>query len=178
MHRLLSGVPVQIGNFSVLSWHSISRLTLVSELWNHYAAACVHAKLPIAMVPTTRGRRLVGVSRMRFSSLVGHGLSAISVFGERIGARALIAVVTTAIAVMVFTALTGWLHLIAGVPLPRWGPLALAITAILLMQALLLALVFSFLTLSGRAGGGFLPARDFAWFVQARQHLWSRDGGL
>jgi hypothetical protein len=175
IHRVLSGVSVQIGNFSVLPRETISRLSVVSELWNHYAAACVYAKLPIVMVPTTRGRRLAGSSRMNFVGLVGHGLSAMSVFGERIGARSLIAVVVTALILSVVIAIAGWLHLIIGIPLPGWGPLAAGILAILLMQALLLSLVFSFLTHSNRAGGGFLPARDCRWFVEREACVWSRD---
>ena len=176
LHRLLSGIPVQIGNFSLLPMHLVPRLTVVAELWNHYAAACVHSRMPIALVPTARGKRLMGHSRMNFAGLVGHGLAAISVFGERIGARSLVTVVTVACMLVVVTVAAVGVHLLRGLALPTWGLMALAVSALLLMQALLLSLVFSFLTLSARSAGHFIPARDFGWFVTRIDRVWSAHG--
>jgi hypothetical protein len=173
LHRILSGVPVKIGNFSVLPMSAVSRLTVVAELWNHFAAACVHARIPIATVPTTRGRRLAGASRMNFVGLVGHGLAAISVFGERIGARSLIAVTSIASTLVVVAAVAMGVDLLTPFALPRWSLLAAALITLILMQALLLALLFSFLTLSARAGGHFIPARDYGWFVDRVDVVWS-----
>jgi hypothetical protein len=173
LHRLFSGVPVQIGNFSMLPMSAIKRLSVVAELWNHYAAACVHARIPIAMLPTKRGRRLAGTSRMNFVGLVGHGLAAISVFGERIGARSLIAVTLLACMLTVAGVAALGLVLFTSLELPRWSLMAAALSTLLLMQALLLSLLFSFLTLSARAGGHFIPARDYAWFVERVDTVWN-----
>jgi polyisoprenyl-phosphate glycosyltransferase len=173
LHRLLSGVPVQVGNFSLLPMSLLPRLTVVAELWNHYAAACVHSRLPITMVPTKRGQRLIGRSKMNFAGLVGHGLAAISVFGERIGARSLVAVVSIACALVLVGITAVGVYVMRGRALPTWSLMALAMSALLLMQALLLSLVFSFLTLSARSGGHFIPARDFAWFVNRIEKVWS-----
>jgi hypothetical protein len=115
---------------------------------------------------------------MNLVALVGHGLAAMSVFGARIGARALIAVVAITAAVFLLSTVAAWLHLIVGVSLPSWGPLAVGIVAILLMQSLLLSLVFSFLTHSNRAGDGFLPMRDYRWFIHRRDCIWRRNGGV
>jgi glycosyltransferase involved in cell wall biosynthesis len=175
LHRVFSGVPVQMGNFSILPMSAVSRLTVVAELWNHYAAACVHSRIPIVLVPTTRGRRLVGQSRMNFAGLVSHGLAAISVFGERIGARSLLAVVSIACALVVVAGIAVVAHLLTGMSLPRWSVLSVAVSALLLMQALLLSLVFSFLTLSARAAGHFIPARDYGWFVDRIDTIWGAD---
>jgi hypothetical protein len=173
LHRVLSGVRVQIGNFSILPMSAVSRLTVVAELWNHFAAACVHARIPIAMLPTARGRRLAGASRMNFVGLVGHGLAAISVFGERIGARSLIAVTAVASALVGVGVIAISIDVLTPFTLPRWSVLAAAMSILILMQALLLSLLFSFLTLSARAGGHFIPARDYAWFVERTETVWS-----
>jgi polyisoprenyl-phosphate glycosyltransferase len=172
LHRVFSGVPVQIGNFSMLPLSAVSRLSVVAELWNHYAAACVHARIPIVMLPTKRGHRLAGTSRMNFVGLVGHGLAAISVFGERIGARSLIAVTLVACVLTVAGALALGFVLFTPFEVPRWAPLAAALSTLILMQALLLSLLFSFLTLSARAGGHFIPARDYSWFVERVDTIW------
>jgi hypothetical protein len=167
-----------MGNFSLLPMRAVARLTVVAELWNHYAAACVHANIPISMVPTQRGRRLVGHSRMNFVGLVGHGLAAISVFGERIGARSLLAVVSIAGVLAVLGVLTAILHLFMGFALPTWSVMAVVVTALLLMQGVSLSLVFTFLNLSARAGGHFIPARDYVWFVDRIDTVWSGNDGL
>ena len=172
LHRLFIGIPVQMGNFSLLPMGAVTRLTVVAELWNHYAAACVHSRLPIALVPTTRARRMAGRSRMNFAGLVAHGLAAISVFGERIGARALLAVVSIACVLLLTAVFALAMRVVTGMALPAWSGIAAAVSAILLMQALLLALLFSLLTLSARAAGHFIPARDYRWFVDRIDTVW------
>jgi glycosyltransferase involved in cell wall biosynthesis len=92
IHFLLTGIRVRVGNFSVIPPQALKRLVVVSELWNHYAAAVHKAKLPLVLIPTERGERLEGPSRMSMVSLVVHGLSAMAVFGDLIGVRLLLAV--------------------------------------------------------------------------------------
>ena len=87
---LLTGIPVRVGNFSVIPAAQLRRLVVVSELWNHYAAAVFKARTPKATVPTARAPRLAGRSRMNFVDLVTHGLSALSVHSELIGVRLLV----------------------------------------------------------------------------------------
>ena len=175
VHRVLTGIPVQIGNFSVMPLPLVRRLCTASELWNHYAAAAVHTRLPMSTVETTRGTRLRGESRMNFVALVSHGLSAMAVFAERIGTRALLATLALAFTFLVgaiFLILSGAAARQAGSP---WLSIIGIISALLLMQSLLLALVFAFLVHFGRAGGGFLPARDYRWFIEGERVVWEAD---
>ena len=86
-HQLLTGIPVRVGNFSVIPFRLLRRIVVVSELWNHYAAAVFKARLPRACVATERAPRLAGQSRMNFVDLVMHGLSALSVHSELVGVR-------------------------------------------------------------------------------------------
>ena len=59
-HVLLTGIPVRVGNFSVIPSSQLRRLVVVSELWNHYAAAVFKARVPRTSVPTVRAPRLDG----------------------------------------------------------------------------------------------------------------------
>ena len=82
-----------------------------SELWNHYAAAVLKTRLPYTSVPTIRGRRLQGDSRMGFVSLAVHGLSALSVFSDTLGVRLLVASVAglgSLMVLLLFVALWQW----------------------------------------------------------------------
>ena len=90
LHRCLTGVNVRVGNFSILPSKYLNTFAVMSELWNHYAAAVFRSKLPFTMIPIPRGTRIAGTSRMNFVALVSHGLSAISVFGDVVGVRLLI----------------------------------------------------------------------------------------
>ena len=80
-----------MGNFSVIPRERLASLVVVSELWNHYAAAAMRSRQPFCTIPTRRAERLDGESKMNFVGLVVHGLSAISVYSDIVGVRLLIA---------------------------------------------------------------------------------------
>ena len=46
VHLMLTGVPVRVGNFSVIPRSRLESLVTVSELWNHYAAAVFKSRQP------------------------------------------------------------------------------------------------------------------------------------
>ncbi len=51
LHRILTGVSVRVGNFSIFPSAYLSRLVVMSELWNHYAAAVFRSGLPFSTIP-------------------------------------------------------------------------------------------------------------------------------
>lgn|SRR5215813_6335045 len=164
-HRILTGIPVRVGNFSVVPFRLLMRLVVVSEMWNHYAASVFKAQLPILMLPTTRGARLGGQSGMNFVGLAVHGLSALSVFADRVGVRLLVA--TTSVSILFLAALITTLVIRLFTPwaIPAWATYASGILLILVLQLSLLALVFVFITLEGRGTATFIPIRDYVHFV-------------
>jgi hypothetical protein len=171
LHRVLTGRKVEVGNFSALPAALLARLVAVSELWNHYAAAVYHARLPTELVPIARGTRIDGSSRMSFVSLATHGLSAMSVFGETIGVRMLVAS-----SVLIAASLAGLVALLAlgldpGTPLPSWSVLGAGLLVVLISNALLLSAGFVFIVLRGRDGARFLPLRDYQYFVREVSNL-------
>lgn len=163
VHFTLTGRKVEVGNFSVLPAGILARLVGVSEIWNHYAAAVMKARLPVALIPISRSTRIQGESKMNFVSLVTHGLSAISVFSDEIGVRLLV----------ILVAFLGILiaALLAITLIPSVGNLApwLVATApslvILIVFSILLAIVFVLIILQGRNQSTFLPLRDYDYFV-------------
>src|SRR5262249_306807 len=90
-HAIATGLPVKIGNFSVLSRNHLDRIVTSSDLWSHYAAAAMRLNVPTDTVPTHRGTRYRGSSKMNFISLVRHGLGALAVNAELIAVRSLVA---------------------------------------------------------------------------------------
>ena len=165
VHLLLTGERVRVGNFSVIPRYLLRRLVAVDDLWNHYAAAVFHSRIPFITVPTERGTRYAGRSQMNFVALVTHGLSAMSVFGDRIGVRLLL-VTCALISAVVSSAFVfvGW-HAATGEPLPVWSLYAAAGLALLIFLMFATSLAFVFIILAGRSNAGFLPFREFAHYV-------------
>lgn len=165
LHRALTGIPVRVGNFSVLPRAAVRTLVVVSDLWNHFAASVFKARLPMDLLPTARATRLAGRPTMNFTALVTHGLSAISVFRDRVGVRGLVAaaglfaLTTAALATVVAVR---WLTDLA---VPGWATSAAGLLAVLSLQLLMAMGVFAFLVLGSRDSSAFLAARDFALFV-------------
>ncbi|ADV61805.1 glycosyl transferase family protein [Isosphaera pallida ATCC 43644] len=169
LHRVLTGIPVRFGNFSVIPPVRLASLTTVTELWNHYAAAAVRSRQPHVVVPTHRAKRLKGQSRMNFPALVIHGLSAVSVFSEIVGVRLLI------LASLLLGALSGaalglgvyvwW----TGQVVPKSWIVGIGLILGLPAFLALLALGFCVLVLASRSSAGFLPCRDYHFFFDPPQ---------
>ena len=176
LHRLLVGLKVRVGNFSVIPRGRLDSLIVVSELWNHYAAAVVKSRQPFDTVPTRRANRLAGRSRMDFVRLVAHGLSAISVFGDIIGVRLLVATFGLIALTIVGLGTTVMLRLATDLPIPGWATSTFGILTVILFQAVMLSIQFSFIVLGGRQGTSFLPCRDYAYFVGSLRTLYPVDG--
>jgi hypothetical protein len=164
LHKALTGVAVRVGNFSVLPPKALETLMVVSELWNHYAAAIFRARIPHRSIPLPRGARLAGKSKMNSISLLMHGISAISVFSDVVGARLLPLGAGATVAVAVLAAIVFGAHLFLGYAIPAWAAYAAAILLSFLMQALIVCLALVFIIASGRAGSSFLPIRDADFF--------------
>lgn len=163
--RLLTGSTISFGNFSCISGSTLSRVVSISEIWNNYAAGIQRAKIPYSMVPTQRGKRIAGQSRMRFSSLILHGLSAISVYSDLVGVRALLfSLAIGATSTVLILAILA-IRLVTDLAIPGWASTLIVLFAILLFQSLIASLNFVFLTLNNRTGYSFIPKRDYSLFV-------------
>jgi hypothetical protein len=166
VHFILVGTGTRIGNFSILPQAALHRLVVTPDLWNHYAAAVVRSRFPIDTIPIARNKRLGGESKMGLVSLIAHGLSAISVYGERVGVRLLVAcagLVTVIALVLVAAAGFGALGLLE---LPGWAVPSAMMVLPLILQGLMISFAFTFLVLNSRADLSFIPLRDGPLFVR------------
>jgi hypothetical protein len=125
LFRLLTGQVLRFGNFMALSPIALERLSGMDETSTHVAAATVKAKLRRADVPTDRGVRYAGQSKMNFPSLVLHGMRAVMVFSDLVLTRMALALVAMAAAVIAVVigalvvkllgfATPGWVTIVTG----------------------------------------------------------------
>jgi glycosyltransferase involved in cell wall biosynthesis len=173
-HRLLTGIAVKVGNFSIIPAAHVATLVVVSDTWNHYAASVFKSRIPYTMLPTARGKRLAGESKMNFVALVLHGLSAISVFAEIVGARLTMAIlggVAVISALLVAVPVIRWGTDLA---IPGWATTVAGLLLVIVLQMLTVAMGLTILVLFNRNNLSFLPLRDYRYFVGEVRKLYER----
>lgn len=165
LYRMLTGQRIQFGNFSIIPRKILSRLVVVSEIWNHYASGVLKSRIPYAEIYTTRGHRLAGKPQMNIVSLVTHGLSSISVYGDVVGTRLLI--LTFGITFLSLTAIfiIIIIRLSTNMAIPGWTSYMVGLLLVVLMQSMIFSLIFSLIVLGSRNNLNFIPQRDYHYFV-------------
>jgi polyisoprenyl-phosphate glycosyltransferase len=177
LHRVLTGVPVRVGNFSVVPASALSQLVVVPDLWNHYAASVYCSRIPFTTLPTDRARRYAGRSKMNVLSLVVHGLSAIAVFRERVAVRLLtFAGMAFSASLLLLFALLAARVLWPELPIPGSALMGAGILVLVLLQVVASMLVFAFVVLGSREQLGFLPLRDYSYFVAECRPIATEQG--
>jgi glycosyltransferase involved in cell wall biosynthesis len=174
VHYVLTGRGVSIGNFSVIPSTALAKVVGVSELWNHYAAGVIHARLPVTTVPIDRGHRIAGRSKMNFVSLVSHGMSAISVYGDVVGVRLLCLV-----SILLLLAVAGLVAVVAirlgtTLAIPGWATNAFGLLNVVMLNLLMLTAVFVLFVLRSRNMADFLPVRDWKHYVIGQVNIHQR----
>jgi hypothetical protein len=165
LHRMLTGYAVRVGNFSVVPAQFLDHLVVASELWSHYAASVFRSTIPYVTVPAPRGARVSGRSHMNFVGLAVHGLSAISLYGDIVGVRLLMAASACVVLLLGGLGLVVGLRMFTDRAIPGWATYATGILSVLLVQVLLSCVALVVLTLGGRVRPGFLPVRDHVYFI-------------
>jgi polyisoprenyl-phosphate glycosyltransferase len=175
LHRSLTGIGVRVGNFSILPYRYLDTLVVMGELWNHYAAAVFRSKLPLAMVPIPRGTRIAGTSRMNFVALVTHGLSAISVFGDIVGVRLLIASLAGSLIAVAGIVLVAIVRFFTERAVPGWATYVTGTLIMISIQLITMGTSFTFFMLASRTNLGFMPVRDYSLFVRDAEAIYRHE---
>ncbi|MBY0564806.1 MAG: glycosyltransferase [Hyphomonadaceae bacterium] len=125
LFKIATGQVLRFGNFMALSPFALERLSGMHETAIHVAGSVMKAKLRRANVPTDRGVRYAGQSKMNFPGLVLHGARAVMVFSDVVLTRMALALVAIAalVAIVVAGAFTlkflgyttpGWVTTVTG----------------------------------------------------------------
>ena len=102
---------------------------------------------------------------MNFVSLVVHGMSAISVYGDRVFVRLIVfASALAGTALMGLCAVLG-VRLFTNLAIPGWATMAAGFLVLILVQALMFIASLTFLGLSNRQQAPFVPARDYGLYI-------------
>jgi len=178
LHRILTGIPVRVGNFSLIPAQALPRLVCMSELWNHYAGAALRSRFPQRRIPLDRGSRVLGRSQMGgIIPLVMHGIAGIATFHDLVATRILVA------SICLVALLTAALMTVIGIrfgtalAIPGWATYAAGTLLVLAIQVLTIAFSLVLSLVSGRTGASFIPCNEFRVYVDRIQGLSTRSGG-
>ncbi len=160
----LTGKVINFGNYSVIPKSLLDKVAHISDIWNHYPGGVIRSRLLYKSVGLERGERYTGKSKMNYTSLVIHGLSAVAVYVDTVSVRLLIAV-----SLLILTAIFGIsLVFVFDYHIPIWG---LLLFFGILSQAFLSTLILVFTVLSYRVNFNFLPAVHFQDYIQTVEKI-------
>ncbi len=84
LHKLLTlgftGHSIKFGNFTCLSKSTIEKMLNEKATWNSFSGSLKKVEKDLLSIPSIRGSRYFGPSKMSFFNLLKHSLSIISVF--------------------------------------------------------------------------------------------------
>ena len=96
-HKFLTlaftGQSIKFGNFTCLSKVTIEKLLNEKATWNSFSGSLKKVEKDLLSIPSVRGTRYFGPSKMSFFNLLKHSLSIISVFRKTVLIRSALFIV-------------------------------------------------------------------------------------
>lgn len=163
--RLLTGRTISFGNFLLLPYPLLQKAVHYSEIWSNIASGLLRTKLPFATVETDKGIRYSGKSKMNFTALTLHGLSAIAVFLDVIAIRLLFISLGLILASVVTIVIVFLIKTFTQLAIPGWASSLTSAMLIILLQSFLLSLFTVFLYLSSQSQRQFIPANHYKDYI-------------
>ena len=77
---VFTGHSIKFGNFTCLTKSTVEKMINEKATWNSFSGALTKIEKNKISIPSIRGERYFGPSKMSFSNLINHSLSIISVF--------------------------------------------------------------------------------------------------
>ncbi|MFT3681419.1 MAG: glycosyltransferase [Ferruginibacter sp.] len=162
---LFTGKKISFGNYSILSYPTLCRAVYYSEIWNNYPGGIMKSGLPYKALPTDRGNRYAGKSKMNFTSLLLHGFGAISVFLEIIITR--IAIISFLLILLSAVSIAGILVIktTTAMAIPGWASTIGTSMVIILLISFIISLIAIFIYLSTQSQRKFIPALHYRDYI-------------
>jgi glycosyltransferase involved in cell wall biosynthesis len=161
----LTGSTISFGNFCLLPRAIVRKLVYVPDLWSHLAACLLKSRLPLVNVPTSRGDRYFGSSKMNLVSLVQHGMGAIAVYLETVLVRILLALVAFFAAIFTGMLIVVGVRLATDLAIPGWASTVFGVLSILLVQSIIFSILLVFTSLKNRAATITVPALHYRDYI-------------
>ncbi len=165
LFRLFTGKGITFGNFSIIPRNLLKRVVYLPEIWSHYCAAITKSKVNYKTIDVERGKRIKGVSKMNFYSLVIHGLSAVSVHIEVVAVRLLVSSIILVLLSITGILVVSYFKFFTNMATPGWATSAISGFSIIIMQALILSIVLVLIVLNNRTQKTIIPIISYKEYI-------------
>jgi glycosyltransferase involved in cell wall biosynthesis len=165
LYKLFTGMSISMGNFCIIPGRLVRRVAGTSEIWNHFPAGIMKARIPFQSIPSQRGERLMGESKMNMVSLVIHGLSGLAAHADVVGVRAVLGILIAGIIIVGMIAMIVVGKIFTDIFLIGWPSQIVAILGGALLQIFVAAVFIVFLVLVGRHTKLIIPSVDFLDYI-------------
>ena len=108
---------------------------------------------------------------MNFTSLIIHGMSAVSVHIDTVAVRLLLLSVSLIVSAIMGIIIVSGIRLFTPFAIPGWASYLVLAFAILLFQAFLISLFLVFVVLTYRTQKHFIPAKEYQNFIAETQTI-------
>ena len=123
------------------------------------------ARVPFVSIPSERGKRLHGASKMNIVNLAIHGLSGLAVHAELVGVRFTLGLLAFSTVVAVGIAAVVLQRVLFGMLVVGWSSQVVLALLGIFLQMLIAAALVVFLVLATRSQRTVIPAWDFGKFL-------------
>jgi polyisoprenyl-phosphate glycosyltransferase len=171
LFTLLTGQQINFGNFSFMPIACARRLVFMPEIWNNLPAAILRSRIRHVAVPTARGERYFGRSRMSWIGLITHGLSATSVYIDIVFVRLLFGAAIVGSVALAGIAAAVAIRFATPLAIPGWATTVVGVLGLLLMQLVVMVVAMLLLVLAGRNSRPIVPIVDAGMFIADRQRF-------
>ena len=165
LYGALTGIPISYGNFCAMPSVLVKRVASVSEIWSHFPAGVMKARVPFVSIPSERGTRKHGVSKMNIVNLAIHGLSGLAVHAELVGVRFTLGLLAFATVFAAGIAAVVLQRVLFGVLILGWSSQVVLALLGIFLQMLIAAALVVFLVLATRSQRTVIPAWDYRKFM-------------
>ncbi len=172
LFRLLTGEKIDFGNYCLLPKRLLCRLVYKDSLWNHLAATVLRSNNDLRMVSTCRGNRIDGKAKMNFTGLVLHGLSAISIFNDRVLVRAMKFFILMSVIIAGLAFAFSIVSVLLYSEVVQIILIACFILFILTCLLLFISVALLLVELSSRSKNSVVPVKESANYVQSIESIY------
>ena len=165
LFRVLTGKVISFGNFCILTAESAKRIIHVSEIWLHFSSGVIKSRLIFGSVPTKRGSRYHGKSKMDYPNLINHGLSAIAVYSDLVAIRITLIAIFMSLVSLVAIGIIICIKQFTILAIPGWASQVTIGFTIIIGQFFSLGVLLSFVVLSSKTVKNVNPALVYPEFI-------------
>lgn len=165
LFRLLTGIHMSMGNFSVIPSALILRAAHMGDIWMHFPAGIVRSQFPIQKIPTDKGHRRYGASKMNFVNLILHAFGGFGVFADRVSIRILIGMLWCGVFFITALAYVLWQKYVADVSVIGWSSQIIVVLFAIMMQIIIGTVLLILVIFSRKTQAPLIPIEIFSSFV-------------